>query len=216
MRPDAVVPLMFEAWELDARRVDVDVGALRSRGIRVAGTNERHPAVDVFSYLGPMAVGQLADAAVGARDASVLLLCDNPFLEYLAAGLDAAGAHVTTAGAAGGDVPGDLDAVVVALRPTGADVLGEATVARLAREAPGAVVTQFWGDLDRALLDRHEVPYWPPVAPGAGHMGVLPSALGPEPIVRLQTGGLKVGQVLRTTSAREDPAAMAFVDELRA
>jgi hypothetical protein len=27
-------------------------------------------------------------------------------------------------------------------------------------------------------------------------MGILPSAVGPEPIVRLQAGGLKVGQVL--------------------
>ena len=28
-------------------------------------------------------------------------------------------------------------------------------------------------------------------------MGVLPSAVGPEPIVRLQAGGLKVAEVLR-------------------
>jgi hypothetical protein len=27
-------------------------------------------------------------------------------------------------------------------------------------------------------------------------MGVLPSAVGPDPIVRLQTGGLKVAEVL--------------------
>ena len=43
MRPDAVVPLMFEAWEIDMGRDDVDLAALRDRGIRYAGTNERHP-----------------------------------------------------------------------------------------------------------------------------------------------------------------------------
>jgi hypothetical protein len=214
MRPDAVVPLMFEAWELDAGRIDVDVDALRARGIRAAGTNERHPAVDVFSYLGPMAVRLLADAAVGTRGARVLVLCDNPFLDHLVGGLEAAGARVDSAAAVRGPLPEELDAVVVALRPTGTDVLGPATVARLATEAPGAVVAQFWGDVDRDLLDRHAVPYWPATAPGAGHMGVLPSAVGPEPIVRLQTGGLKVAQVLRTPGAHAEPAAAAFVDEL--
>jgi len=27
-------------------------------------------------------------------------------------------------------------------------------------------------------------------------MGILPSDIGPEPIIRLQTGGLKVGEIL--------------------
>ena len=56
LRPDAVVSLMMEAWEVDAGRLDVDLDALRRRGIAFAGTNERHPAVGVFDYLGVMAV----------------------------------------------------------------------------------------------------------------------------------------------------------------
>jgi hypothetical protein len=55
---------------------------------------------------------------------------------------------------------------------------------------------QYWGDLDRKSLTAAEVPVWPPQAPPAGHMGVLPSAIGPDPIVRLQAGGLKVGELL--------------------
>ena len=46
-------PLMYEAWEFRAQ--DVHLEAWSCDGIRVAGTNERHPAVDVFSYLGIMA-----------------------------------------------------------------------------------------------------------------------------------------------------------------
>src|SRR3954453_6090197 len=52
MKPSAVVPLMYESWEY--RHTDVDLTACRSRGVAVAGTNERHPAVDVFSFLGQM------------------------------------------------------------------------------------------------------------------------------------------------------------------
>ena len=66
MRPGTVVPLMFEAWEIDLGRHDVDLAALSAHGVRFAGTNERHPAVDVFSYLGPMAVKLLADVQKNA------------------------------------------------------------------------------------------------------------------------------------------------------
>jgi hypothetical protein len=45
-------------------------------------------------------------------------------------------------------------------------------------------------------------------------MGILPSAIGPEPIVRLQTGGLKVAQVLLTPEHRRTPDDLAFVQSL--
>jgi hypothetical protein len=214
MRADAVVPLMFEAWELDAGRVDVDVEALRARGIRTAGTNERHPAVDVFNYLGPMAVKQLTDASVAVLHSRILVICDNPFAGFLRDGLRSAGAAVEVAPVPPRSFATDLDAVVVAMRPTGASVFDEGDARRLAEAAPGALVTQFWGDLDREAIARAGVVCWPEQGPSAGHMGVLPSALGPEAIVRLQTGGLKVGAVLRKAPAARTPADASFLDEL--
>jgi hypothetical protein len=40
-------------------------------------------------------------------------------------------------------------------------------------------------------------------------MGILPSAVGPEPIVRLQVGGLKVGEVLFHCRLKSAAAAKA-------
>jgi hypothetical protein len=214
MRADAVVPLMFEAWELDRNRADVDIDALLGRGIRTAGTNERNPAVDVFNYLGPMAVKQLTDAAVAVRHSRILVMCDNPFAAFLREGLRSAGADVEVVPVVPRTFDSDLDAVVVAMQPTGDPVFGEADARGLFSAAPGAVVTQFWGDVDRDGLARVGVSCWPPHAPSAGHMGVLPSALGPEAIVRLQTGGLKVGSVLRLAPAERTPDEAAFLDEL--
>ena len=45
-------------------------------------------------------------------------------------------------------------------------------------------------------------------------MGVLPSAVGPEPVVRLQAGGLKVGEVLARGVDRASPAELALVQML--
>jgi hypothetical protein len=215
MRPTAVVPLMFEAWEVQAGRFDVDLDALRSRGIAFAGTNERHPAVDVFSYLGLMAVKQLLDAGVSAHGAGIGVLCDNPFREYLVRGLLGAGADVTV-GESVTDLDGGrrLDAVVVAMRPRGAPVLDWCDAVELAARWPGAVVTQFWGDLDREELAAADLGCWPPQPPAPGHMGVLPADVGPESTVRLQAGGLKVGQVLLTPAAMRTAADREFLDEL--
>jgi len=215
MKPTAVVPLMFEAWEAEAGRSDLDIPALRARGIAVAGTNERHPAVDVFSYLGLMAVKLLLDAEVPAYRSRIAVLCDNPFLDFVVRGLTSVGAEVTAAASLaellGGPQP---DALLVALRPTGAPVLGPAEVAALSARWPGCLVAQYWGDLDRAGLATSGLPVWPAAAPGAGHMGVLPSAVGPDPIVRLQTGGLKVAEVLLRPAARRTARDLEFVDEL--
>jgi hypothetical protein len=215
MNPRAVVPLMFEAWEIDLGRDDVDLGALTSRGIRFAGTNERHPNVDVFSYLGPMAVKLITDAAVSVYGARILVICDNPFAEYLHNGLRRAGASVVERTDFDVEDLGDeLDVVLVALKPRGRPVLTEGDVTAIAERAPGALLAQFWGDVPRAWCDARSVPCVPATEPGPGHMGVLPSAVGPEPIVRLQAGGLKVAQLLRRDRTRWTDDDRQFVDEL--
>ena len=81
MKPSAVVSLMYESWEY--RQTDVDLQACRARGITVAGTNERHPDVDVFSFLGQMAVMQLHDAGIAVRGSHILVLCDNDFGPFI-------------------------------------------------------------------------------------------------------------------------------------
>jgi hypothetical protein len=215
MRSTAVVPLMFEAWEIDLGRDDVDLDALRARGVRFAGTNERHPQVDVFSFLGPMAVTLLTDAAIAVRGAQLLVLCDNPFRTYLDAGLTQSGAQVLVRDAlAIEDLHDDLDAVVVALRPRHGPVLSTADIGEIAQRAPAAVLAQFWGDLPMDACRKLGVPTVPVDPPPVGPMGVLPSAVGPEPVVRLQAGGLKVASVLLQPPSGWTEEDRAYVDPI--
>jgi hypothetical protein len=195
MKPSAVVSLMYEAWEY--RSEDVDLAACRDRLIQVGATDERHPDVDVFSFLGPMAVKLLLDAHVAVYRSSILLLCDNPFSSFITRGLRRVGATVDVA-ACVAEAPRHktYDAIVVAQQPGLEPVLSAVDARLIARNWPGAVVAQFWGDIDRAALSHEDVPVCPEKAPPVGHMGILPSAIGPEPVIRLQAGGLKVGELL--------------------
>jgi len=213
MKPSSVISLMYESWEF--READVDLAACRARGIMVGGTNERHPGVDVFSFLGQMAVMQLHEAGIPVRGCELLLLCDNSFAAFIHHDLERAGADVTLAAGLTADALSPrCDGVVLALQPRAEPVFTAGDAELLGRTAPGAVLVQYWGDADRAALSAAGVPVWPPRPPRAGHMGVLPSAVGPEPIVRLQAGGLKAGQVLARGLDEAAAEDLAYVQVL--
>jgi hypothetical protein len=213
MKPCSVVPLMYESWEY--RHTDVDLQACRARGIMVAGTNERHPDVDVFSFLGQMAIMQLHDAGIAVRGSHILLLCDNSFARFIMRDLKNAGADINQARQLTADtVSPQCDAVILAIQPRELPAFTADDAQLLSRKAPGTVLIQYWGDADRAALAAAGVPVWPAETPGAGHMGILPSAVGPEPIVRLQTGGLKVGQILARGLDAASQDDLAFVQVL--
>jgi hypothetical protein len=215
MKPHAVIPLMYESWEF--RASDVDLEACLGRGILVGGTNERHPEVDVFSYLGMMAVKLLLDAGVSVYRSQILVMCDNPFEPYLCRGLSAAGASVASVDDLAGDVScEEIDAIVVARRPNGEFAIGRREARLIAERFPGVVVAQFWGDFDRDALNRAGVAFWPERAPAPGHMGILPSDVGPEAIVRLQAGGLKVAEILLRTNQGTKNLEWEYVDVVQA
>jgi hypothetical protein len=210
MKPGCVIPLMYESWEY--RSSDLDLEACRKHGILVAGTNEQHPAVDVFSYLGQLAIKQLHDAGIAVRGSRITLLCDNSFGPYIERELRNNEALVTTVTALTPEVLAPYcDAVIVAMRPVEEFVLTAADAALIAATAPDTVVVQYWGDVDRDAIAQAALEIWPSAAPKPGHMGVLPSAVGPEAVVRLQSGGLKVGEVLARGLAGASGESLAFI-----
>lgn len=211
MKPSAVIGLMYEAWEFRAE--DIDLDACRDRGVQVVGVNERHPAVNVFSFLGIMAVKLLLDAGVAVYASNILLLCDNPFSSFIHQGLINAGATVEVATSLSEALfDGSYDAILVALHPQSEPVLSDQDAALIAKHCPGAIVAQYWGDIDRDAFSSRAIPLCPSVEPKPGHMGILPSGVGPEPIVRLQTGGLKAAEVIWRRSL--DPGALDFAQLL--
>ncbi|HSA48739.1 MAG TPA: hypothetical protein VLH10_01325 [Yinghuangia sp.] len=213
--PGAVVPLMFEAWEIGLGRSDVDLAALRSRGIAHAGTNEHHPRIGVFEHHRAMVLRLLSDCGIAVHGANFVVVCDNPFEPEIVDGLVCAGAQVHCARSLDTvDTPENVDAVLIASRPGTHPVIGRNEAQRIATRWPGAVVVQVWGDIDRNALAGRGVPYWPLTGPAPGHMAVLPSAVGPEPIVRLQAGGLKVGQILLKSTALWTDEDREYVDAL--
>ena len=194
MKPTAVIPLMYEAWEL--READIDVGACAARGIAVAATNERHAAVDVFSFLGRVTERLLAEGGLELRGRRIILLCDNVFRDFIAEQLMKSGATLDVEQSLEDGPKDACDAILVAMTPGPRPVIGSREANIIAHRYPGAMVAQFWGDLEREAPARCGLRFWPVEPPARGHQGIMLSRIGPEPVVRLQAGGLKVGEVM--------------------
>ncbi len=217
MKPTAVIPLMYEAWEF--RETDVDLAACRVKGIAVAGTNERHPDIDVFSFLGVMVIQQLIEAGLDVWGINVLLLCDNPFEEFLTQVLTKSGVTVRNVKhpreIIDEDIK-DMDAVIIAATPPNEIAFEPSVLKKMTEMSPGFVVVQFWGDINRKTLYDSSVPVWPLREPKKGHMGILPSEIGPDPVVRLQTGGLKVGEILTNSNQNISKTDLEYIQEINA
>ena len=219
-RSSAVIPLMYEAWEW--RDGDVDLTYARRRGLAVGATNERHPCVDVFGYLGDMALKQLFDAGMCPYRNTLVLLANNDFGPYIARTLGkvCAGLAVVApdahrdryAGLEGvvwvGGFPRvrvpeefrDAEAVVFTAYPFDHVWVADGGPIEAAEIAAGfdhPLLLRYAGDVDVEALEAHGVRYFPPHV-SSGHMGVLPSDIGIDPVIRLQAGGLKAAEALLT------------------
>jgi hypothetical protein len=216
-KKDVVIPLMYEGWEW--RDADLDIGYCRNNGIVVGATNERHPDVDVFNYLGDMALKMIFDAGLCPYQNSFILFCNNDFGPFIAKvlskvcgglgvcdlvenkskydglnidwlgnfpAIEISGKYKKSSGIIFTAYPFDKQWI-------GGDNL-PIQVASMRDAVPDAILFRYAGDIDEAFCKQHITVY--PDHVHSGHMGILPSAIGFDPIIRLQSGGLKVGQLM--------------------
>ena len=186
MKKGCVIPLMYESWEF--RHTDLCLQTCQERGIPVAGTNERHPDIGVFDYLGPMAAKSLFNAGLEIYGNNILLICDNDFAPYLEKTLKNLGANVLK-NTHSDNV--EIDAIVFAHTPGKSG--GKLNIQSFNLPKKVSLCCQIWGDVDRSYF---ETKWIPEQVPDAGYMGIKLSTLGVEAVVRLQAGGLKVGELL--------------------
>jgi hypothetical protein len=212
-----VIPLMYEAWEW--RDSDMDINYVRKRGFKLGATNERHPQIDVFNYLGDMALKQIFDAGLCPYNNNFLLICNNDFGPFIAKTISKLCSNLGVidkdsnkekydlenidwlGGFPNMDIPGkyrDSEAIIFTAYPFDQNWIGDKTLISLNEiesKVNNPYILRFCGDIDTLSFDKSKVKYFPKFV-SKGHMGILPSAIGFDPIIRLQSGGLKVAENL--------------------
>jgi len=212
-----VIPLMYEAWEW--RKADMDINYIRKRGFKIGATNERHPDVDVFSYLGDMALKLIFDAGLCPYKNRFILMCNNDFGPYIAKVLSSVceglavidrdehkmrydlGQVDWIGGFPSVHIPEiykDAEAILFTAYPFDQIWIGENTdinFREFSSQITDPLLLRFAGDVDESFFQKNNLRLFPEHV-HSGHMGILPSEIGYDPIIRLQSAGLKVGELL--------------------
>ncbi|MCE3259962.1 MAG: hypothetical protein K0S12_1603 [Bacteroidetes bacterium] len=212
-----VIPLMYEAWEW--RDADLDITFCREKRIPVGATNERHNEIDVFNHLGDMALKMIFDAGLCPYKNNYVLICNNDFGPHIAqvlskvcGGLAVCDVKENKEKYKGlnidwiGDFPDftvpekyrNSDAVIFTAYPFVDTWIGDKETLipaeKLKKEINDPLILRYAGHIDETFCKGRLRFYPEHVHPG--HMGILPSAIGFDPIIRLQSGGLKAGELL--------------------
>jgi hypothetical protein len=211
LKPTAVVPLMWESWELVPGLVDME--AARRHGVLVLGTDERSEAIDMRPWSGELALRLMAELGVEPAGADVLVLGRQEILGVaMAHRLAAAGADVVNL-----ESPYDgladhfdrhgarYDTLVVVEHHDRAPLVapgGALPPELIARVNPKLRVGVIAGAVDAAALRAAGIFVFPERIAPPGAMSFQAAALGPRPVLELYAAGLQVGAV--ATRARLD------------
>ncbi len=214
VKNEAVVSYMYEAWEY--RKEDLDLEFCNKKGIRVVATNERHPDIDVFNYLGELAVKLIHDAGKSLYRNKFIIISNNDFGYHIANTLvklcDKLGVVDVKKNKQKypdkiewlGDFPEfnipesfkDTEAIIFTAYPFDNTWIQQNGIIpiNVFEKIIDPLILRYAGHVDTDSLDKNNISYFPEFVK-SGHMGILLSEIGYDSIIRLQAGGLKSAEL---------------------
>jgi hypothetical protein len=197
LKSTAVISLMWAPWEF--READIDRSACTDASIPIIGTNENHPDVRTYEYVGLLATKLLLEREVEILGARIAIIASDPFGSAIRTALHNLGAqlvlvdptqHGCDLQLSVGIAIEDADAVVVAEHRDDRVLLDGNTLADfLARQRPEII--HICGCIDGLMTEKHPANNAP-----FGVMTVTTDYLGPKPVIDLHAAGLKAGEVV--------------------
>ena len=193
------------------------VKEFEEKGIKVAATNERHPNVDVFYYLGELAIKLIHDAGKCIYKNNFVIISNNDFGYHIAKTLVKLCNNIGVIDNEENKTKypdevdwlsnfpeikisekyQDVEAIIFTAYPfdnTWIKEDGIITIDKLST-ITHPLILRYAGHLDTDYLDKNNISYYPKFVK-SGHMGILLSDIGNDSVIRLQAGGLKVGQLI--------------------
>ena len=209
LKPTAVIPLMWETWEL--RPSEFDLGLCKDRDILVLGTNEQSPSCDMSRYAGLLALKLLFD--LGFDGGKILVLGSDPLpagpmVDYMRR-IDI---DVTWASAGGNgdldyeslgehyDVNGsEYDVMIIAEHKSSQLLLGKGGLIEfdsIHKFNPMQKIGVICGNVCEFGLRKSGLQFCPQTIAPVGHLSYQPYLMGPRPVLDLYAAGLKVGETM--------------------
>ena len=206
LKPTAVLPLMWETWEF--READLDLAECRRVGIMVLGTNERAVELDLFTYVGYLAVKLAFELEIEIYNSKVVVVGSGIFGKSSVEAFNKLDADVRYIDLSAGNFLETefakstfrhADLIVLVEHQSRVCLIGskgQITVDELLALSSHVSIVHIAGHINRAEIDSAAIPCLPQQSAAPGYMSVATDYLGPKPVIALHTAGLKVGEAM--------------------
>jgi hypothetical protein len=201
---DAAISLMWETWEF--RENEVDLNACKKRNIPVLGTLETHPRLNIFRYIGFIALKLLLMSDIEVFRSNICILGSGVFGEETQKVLSDNGARLLHIDPCSKWEPKskiiqaflkEADALVVVEHKAEFQLVGGGTGIPIDwLKKTGILLIHVCGQIDEKLLEINSIKKVPSHHVAEGFMAVTTDYVGPRPVIDLHAGGLKVGEAL--------------------
>jgi hypothetical protein len=189
----------------------------------VLGTNEEHPDLEIFTYLGHVGMKLLFELDVEVFRSRIAVIGSGKFAAsirqmLLNAGAEAVDIVAPERGMKRHACFREADAIVVVEHRIGDLLLGPRgwlDPCWLAQINPGVGVAHICGKVDQASLALAGLRHAPSRLADAGYMSVTADYVGPRPLIDLHAAGLKVGEMLARCRLRGMSAVESELEVLR-
>ncbi len=201
LKPNAVIPLMYEKWEL--RDEDIDVRACYQRGIKIGGTWEGHPKVKVFEMCGMLAVKMAMNAGFEVSGNSIIVWSDDDFGKVISDAFMRNGAlrviQTTSVLELKSLLNEEFDFIFFCSYKEKRDIISRDSksilnIEEIKEKCPNLCIIHLYGGFNEEICIKEGVHFYPRKRGHVSKMSFTLSELGPLPVIRLITAGFKVGE----------------------
>lgn len=201
---DSCIPLMWEPWEF--REEDLDLNHCNKKGIPVLGTNETHPRLEIFRYVGLTALKLLFEMDIEVFQSKIAIIGGDPFAKEADDVLSALEAETLVldpqeypdlSTPAVKDKLKDCDAIVVLEHHSKEMVIGGDNGIPVTWISENSIaLVHICGGIDDVALKNANITKHPNIDVAPGYMTATTAYMGPRAVVDLHAAGLKVGELV--------------------
>ncbi len=191
----AVLPLMFEAWEL--RDQDIDIRSCKEYGIKVAGTWENHPLIKVFDYVQILCLKLALEAGYEVMGNTIFIWSDDHFGEMIEKSFIQNGAKkcfLSTNIDLLKENASKIDFIFIADYDEKKDYETFLDLKNLALISPNIGIIHLYGNLNCENIMKLGLKIFPEKNGKAELMTYTLAHVGMTPIINLQVAGYRVSQ----------------------
>ncbi len=191
----AVLPLMFEAWEI--RESDIDLGSCFFYKIKVSGTWENHPKIKVFEYVKMLALKMVFEAGFEVIDNSIFIWSDDHFGDFIFDSFKKNGAKECFLSVDPNllvSVISKIDFIFFAQYSQKENIFDLIDFKRLVEMNPTLMIIHLFGEISVEQFQQIGIKVYPNFNGYSHNMTFTLSHVGISPYIKLQAAGYRVAQ----------------------